>query len=49
MKKVAELCIKLSNLIRVATLYKHGRVYLDSHFIILKDLAGWRNAVGHKV
>ncbi|PRQ42984.1 putative lactosylceramide 4-alpha-galactosyltransferase [Rosa chinensis] len=36
----------LSNLIRLAILYKYGGVYLDTDFIILKDFSGLRNAVG---
>uniref|UniRef100_A0A2P2IVG3 Alpha 1,4-glycosyltransferase domain-containing protein n=1 Tax=Rhizophora mucronata TaxID=61149 RepID=A0A2P2IVG3_RHIMU len=40
------LSINLSNLVRVAMLYKYGGTYLDSDFIILKDFEGLRNAVG---
>lgn len=36
----------LSNLVRLAMLYKYGGVYLDTDFIILKDISGLRNAVG---
>ncbi|XP_059428427.1 uncharacterized protein LOC132162179 [Corylus avellana] len=36
----------LSNLVRLAMLYKYGGVYLDTDFIILKDFSGLRNAVG---
>ncbi|KAL5806953.1 hypothetical protein ACOSQ4_029686 [Xanthoceras sorbifolium] len=36
----------LSNLIRLAMLYKYGGIYLDTDFIILKDFTGLRNAVG---
>ncbi|KAK0585727.1 hypothetical protein LWI29_033140 [Acer saccharum] len=36
----------LSNLIRLAMLYKYGGVYLDTDFIILKDFTRLRNAVG---
>ncbi|KAL9428831.1 hypothetical protein AB3S75_030759 [Citrus x aurantiifolia] len=40
------LSVQLSNLIRLAVLYKYGGVYLDTDFIILKDFKGLRNAVG---
>ncbi|XWS59942.1 hypothetical protein CRYUN_Cryun08bG0165400 [Craigia yunnanensis] len=36
----------LSDLIRLAVLYKYGGVYLDTDFIFLKDLSGLRNAIG---
>ncbi|XP_057801272.1 uncharacterized protein LOC131016579 [Salvia miltiorrhiza] len=36
----------LSNLIRLAALYKYGGVYLDTDFIILKDLSRLRNSIG---
>lgn len=36
----------LSNLIRLAVLYKYGGVYLDTDFIILKDFSGLRNSIG---
>ena len=36
----------LSNLIRLAMLYKYGGIYLDTDFIILKDFSGLRNSVG---
>ncbi|KAG9157894.1 hypothetical protein Leryth_000067 [Lithospermum erythrorhizon] len=36
----------LSNLIRLAVLYKYGGVYLDSDFIILKDFSGLKNSIG---
>lgn len=36
----------LSDLIRLAVLYKYGGVYLDTDFIFVKDLSGLRNAVG---
>lgn len=36
----------LSNLIRLAVLYKYGGIYLDTDFIILKDLSGLRNSIG---
>ncbi|XWS59940.1 hypothetical protein CRYUN_Cryun08bG0165300 [Craigia yunnanensis] len=40
------LSYNLSNLIRLAILYKYGGVYLDVDFIILKDFTGLRNAIG---
>ncbi|KAL1359827.1 hypothetical protein HN51_005180 [Arachis hypogaea] len=36
----------LSNLIRLAVLYKYGGVYLDIDLIFLKDLSSLRNAIG---
>lgn len=36
----------LSNLVRLAMLYKYEGVYLDTDFIILKDFSELRNAVG---
>ncbi|XP_057808111.1 uncharacterized protein At4g19900-like [Salvia miltiorrhiza] len=36
----------LSNLIRLAVLYKYGGIYLDTDFIILKSLEGLRNSIG---
>ncbi|KAL8526704.1 hypothetical protein ACS0TY_015778 [Phlomoides rotata] len=36
----------LSNLIRLAVLFKYGGVYLDTDFIILKDFSGLRNSIG---
>ncbi|ONI25156.1 hypothetical protein PRUPE_2G284900 [Prunus persica] len=36
----------LSNLIRLAMLYKYGGIYLDTDLIILKDFSGLRNAIG---
>ncbi|XP_065637265.1 uncharacterized protein LOC112031691 [Quercus suber] len=36
----------LSNLIRLAMLYKYGGIYLDTDFIILKDFSGLRNSIG---
>ncbi|KAL3654927.1 hypothetical protein CASFOL_000713 [Castilleja foliolosa] len=36
----------LSNLIRLAALYKYGGVYLDTDFIVLKDISGLRNSIG---
>ncbi|XWS43827.1 hypothetical protein CRYUN_Cryun16bG0137800 [Craigia yunnanensis] len=39
------LSYNLSNLIRLAILYKYGGIYLDVDFIILKDLTRLRNAI----
>ncbi|KAJ8753824.1 hypothetical protein K2173_000078 [Erythroxylum novogranatense] len=36
----------LSNLIRLAALYKYGGVYLDTDFIVLKSFKGLRNVIG---
>ncbi|XP_057435204.1 uncharacterized protein LOC130727921 isoform X1 [Lotus japonicus] len=36
----------LSNLIRLAVLYKYGGVYLDTDFLVLKPLTGLRNCIG---
>ncbi|WCJ28081.1 alpha 1 4-glycosyltransferase family protein [Euphorbia peplus] len=36
----------LSNLIRLAVLYKYGGVYLDTDFIVLKSFSGLRNSIG---
>ena len=36
----------LPNLIRLAVLYKYGGIYLDTGFVVLKSLAGLRNAIG---
>lgn len=36
----------LSNLMRLAILYKYGGVYLDTDFILLKPLNGLRNCIG---
>lgn len=36
----------LSNLIRLAMLYKYGGVYLDTDFVVLKDFSELRNSVG---
>ncbi|XP_061347726.1 uncharacterized protein LOC133293205 [Gastrolobium bilobum] len=36
----------LSNLIRLAMLYKYGGVYLDTDLIIMKDFSMFRNTVG---
>lgn len=40
------LAQNLSNLIRLAVLYKYGGVYLDTDFIVLKDFSGLRNSIG---
>ncbi|XP_044502724.1 lactosylceramide 4-alpha-galactosyltransferase-like [Mangifera indica] len=39
----------LSNLIRLAILYRYGGVYLDTDFIVLRNFTGLRNAVGVQV
>ncbi|KAK7395126.1 hypothetical protein VNO78_15669 [Psophocarpus tetragonolobus] len=36
----------LSNLMRLAVLYKYGGVYLDTDFIVLKPLSELRNCIG---
>ncbi|TKY65867.1 Galactosyltransferase protein [Spatholobus suberectus] len=36
----------LSNLMRLAVLYKYGGVYLDTDFVVLKPLTGLRNSIG---
>ncbi|GKV05996.1 hypothetical protein SLEP1_g17938 [Rubroshorea leprosula] len=36
----------LSDLIRLAVLYKYGGVYLDTDFVFLKDLSGLQNTIG---
>ncbi|KAF7845384.1 lactosylceramide 4-alpha-galactosyltransferase-like [Senna tora] len=36
----------LSNLLRLAFLYKYGGVYMDSDMIIMKDFTQFKNAVG---
>ncbi|ERM95226.1 lactosylceramide 4-alpha-galactosyltransferase [Amborella trichopoda] len=36
----------LSNLLRLAVLYKFGGVYIDSDVIVMKSFAGLRNAIG---
>jgi len=36
----------LSNLVRLAVLYKYGGVYLDTDFVVLKPLSGLRNSIG---
>ncbi|PIN25033.1 Alpha-1,4-N-acetylglucosaminyltransferase [Handroanthus impetiginosus] len=40
------LAQNLSNLIRLAAVYKFGGAYLDTDFIILKDISGLRNSIG---
>ncbi|GER55812.1 alpha 1,4-glycosyltransferase family protein [Striga asiatica] len=40
------LAQNLSNLIRLAALYKYGGVYMDTDFIILKDISGLKNSIG---
>lgn len=40
------LAQNLSNLIRLAVLYKYGGVYLDTDFIVLKDFSQLRNSIG---
>ncbi|KAJ8570881.1 hypothetical protein K7X08_037853 [Anisodus acutangulus] len=40
------LAQNLSNLIRLAVLYKYGGIYLDTDFIILKDFLRLRNSIG---
>lgn len=40
------LAQNLSNLIRLAVLYKYGGVYLDTDFIVLKSFEGLRNSIG---
>ncbi|XP_044502920.1 uncharacterized protein At4g19900-like [Mangifera indica] len=39
----------LSNLIRLAILYRYGGVYLDTDFIVLRNFTRLRNAVGVQV
>ncbi|CAH9061306.1 unnamed protein product [Cuscuta europaea] len=36
----------LSNLIRLAVLYKYGGAFLDTDFIVMKNFSGLRNAIG---
>ncbi|KAM7463979.1 hypothetical protein LguiA_032100 [Lonicera macranthoides] len=36
----------LSNLIRLAVLYKYGGVYLDTDFIVLRDFSDLKNSIG---
>ncbi|CAN0879787.1 Lactosylceramide 4-alpha-galactosyltransferase [Linum grandiflorum] len=40
------LAQNLSNLIRLAVLYKYGGVYLDTDVIVLKSFRGLRNSIG---
>ncbi|XP_062145542.1 uncharacterized protein LOC133852864 [Alnus glutinosa] len=40
------LAQNLSNLLRLAVLYKYGGVYMDTDFILLKPLSGMRNSIG---
>ncbi|KAF4358790.1 hypothetical protein F8388_022557 [Cannabis sativa] len=40
------LAQNLSNLMRLAVLYKYGGVYLDTDFVVLKPLNGLRNSIG---
>ncbi|CAA0836298.1 alpha 1-4-glycosyltransferase family protein [Striga hermonthica] len=40
------LAQNLSNLIRLAALYKYGGVYMDTDFIVLKDISGLKNSIG---
>ncbi|XP_062095255.1 uncharacterized protein At4g19900-like [Humulus lupulus] len=40
------LAQNLSNLMRLAVLYKYGGVYLDTDFVVLKPLTGLRNSIG---
>lgn len=40
------LAQNLSNLIRLAALYKYGGIYLDTDFIVLKSFIGLRNSIG---
>ncbi|XP_075515945.1 uncharacterized protein At4g19900-like [Primulina tabacum] len=43
---VIPLSQNLSNLIRLAVVYRYGGVYLDTDFIVLKDLSVLRNSIG---
>lgn len=36
----------LSNLLRLALLYKYGGIYMDTDFVVLKSFSGLRNAIG---
>ena len=36
----------LSNLLRLALLYKFGGIYIDTDFVVLKSFSGLRNAIG---
>ncbi|XWS43829.1 hypothetical protein CRYUN_Cryun16bG0138000 [Craigia yunnanensis] len=40
------LAQNLSNLMRLAVLYKYGGVYLDTDFIVLKSFKGLKNTIG---
>uniref|UniRef100_A0A2N9FAN7 Alpha 1,4-glycosyltransferase domain-containing protein n=1 Tax=Fagus sylvatica TaxID=28930 RepID=A0A2N9FAN7_FAGSY len=40
------LAQNLSNLMRLAILYKYGGVYLDTDFIVLKPFTGLKNSIG---
>lgn len=40
------LAQNLSNIMRLAVLYKYGGIYLDTDFIVLKPLTGLRNSIG---
>ncbi|XP_043723744.1 lactosylceramide 4-alpha-galactosyltransferase-like [Telopea speciosissima] len=40
------LAQNLSNLLRLAVLYKYGGAYLDIDFIVIKKLSGLRNSIG---
>ncbi|KAJ0088962.1 hypothetical protein Patl1_31680 [Pistacia atlantica] len=41
--------IHLSDLVRMAILYKYGGVYLDTDFLVLKNFEGLRNAIGVQI
>ncbi|KAL5710363.1 lactosylceramide 4-alpha-galactosyltransferase [Ranunculus cassubicifolius] len=40
------LAQNLSNLLRLAVLYRYGGVYLDTDFVVIKKLSGLRNTIG---
>ncbi|KGN58777.1 lactosylceramide 4-alpha-galactosyltransferase [Cucumis sativus] len=40
------LAQNLSNLMRLAVLYKYGGVYIDTDFIVLKSFMGLKNSIG---
>ncbi|KAG4130679.1 hypothetical protein ERO13_D09G160000v2 [Gossypium hirsutum] len=40
------LAQNLSNLMRLAALYKYGGIYLDTDFIVLKSFKGLKNTIG---
>ncbi|GAB4840615.1 hypothetical protein Ancab_021386 [Ancistrocladus abbreviatus] len=40
------LAQNLSNLLRLAVLYKYGGIYLDTDFIVVKELSGLQNSIG---